>query len=474
MHNKFTIHWFRYDLRLADNPSLAYACKNADIIPVYIFDDTNKADFPLGEASLTWLWKSLISLNNSLSDKLLIFKGNPMEILLTLAMENNVTGVFWNRCYTPWQVSRDTTIKQEIQSKKIECKTFNGSLLWEPWEVLKADGTPYKVFTPYYRRGCLEAKLPRAPLTTPKKISFAENIISKQSQLPKTFSQLKWQSKILRHASIGEKNTEKKLMTFLESSILSYKKGRDFPSSGHVSKLAPNLHFGEISPNQIWSKVKNMPTNENTDNFMSELTWREFSYYLLYHFPKMTHQNLQPKFDGFPWISNSKNLNDWKSGLTGIPMVDAGMRELWETGSMHNRLRMIVGSFLVKNLLIDWRLGARWFWECLFDADLASNTAGWQWIAGCGADAAPYYRIFNPVLQGKKFDPEGKYIKQYVPELRKLDLKYLFSPWEAPPSSLKKAGVIMGKSYPHPIVNLSISRKTALEAFKTLKNNASS
>ena len=473
MHSKFTIHWFRSDLRLADNPSFSYACKNADIIPVYIFDETNKAHFPPGEASLTWLWNSLILLNNSLSGKLLIFKGNPIEILLTLAMENNVTGVFWNRCYTPWEVSRDTTIKQEIRSKKIECKTFNGSLLWEPWEVLKADGTPYKVFTPYYRRGCLGTKLPRTPLTTPKKITFAENIILKQPQLPKTFNQLKWQSKILRHALIGEKNAEKKLMTFLDSGIFSYKKGRDFPSSGDVSKLAPNLHFGEISPNQICSKVKNIPSSENTDNFMSELAWREFSYYLLYHFPKITNQNLRSQFDRFPWIFNPKGLNAWKLGKTGVPMVDAGMRELWETGSMHNRLRMIVGSFLVKNLLIDWRSGARWFWDCLFDADLASNTAGWQWIAGSGADAAPYYRIFNPVLQGKKFDPEGKYIKKYIPELRKLDLKYLFAPWEAPPSILSKAGVIMGKTYPYPIVNLSTSRKTALEAFKVLKNNAS-
>ena len=473
MHNKFTIHWFRSDLRLTDNPAFSYACKNADIIPVYIFDETNQASFPLGEASLTWLWNSLILLNNSLSNKLLIFKGNPVEILLTLALENNVTGVFWNRCYTPWQVSRDTNIKHKIQSKKIECKTFNGSLLWEPWEVLKADGTPYKVFTPYYQRGCLRAKLPRTPLTTPKKISFAENIIVKQPQVPKTFSQLKWQTKILRHALIGETNAKKKLTAFLESSILSYKKGRDFPISGHVSKLAPNLHFGEISPNQIWSMVKSMPTNENTGIFMSELAWREFSYYLLYHFPKMTHQNLRSQFDRFPWVKNLKGLNDWKLGKTGIPMVDAGMRELWETGSMHNRLRMIVGSFLVKNLLIDWRLGARWFWECLFDADLASNTAGWQWIAGSGADAAPYYRIFNPVLQGKKFDPEGKYIKQYIPELRNLDLKYLFAPWEAPPSFLNKAGVIMGKNYPYPIVNLSTSRKNALEAFKALKDNAS-
>ena len=473
MNNKITIHWFRSDLRLDDNPSLAHACNQGRIIPVYIFDETNRVDFPLGQASLTWLWKSLILLNKSLSNNLIILKGPPLEILLTLATENNVTGVFWNRCYTPWQISRDAIIKREMQTRKIECKTFNGSLLWEPWEVLKSDGTPYKVFTPYYRRGCLGAEHPRAPLTPPKEMSFAENIILKHPQLPKSFSQHNWQSKILRHASIGEKNAEKKLMTFLESGVLSYKRGRDFPSSGHVSKLAPNLHFGEISPNKIWSKVQNIIADENTDNFKSELAWREFSYYLLYHFPKITHQNLRPQFDDFPWSSNPKGLNDWKLGQTGIPMVDAGMRELWQTGSMHNRLRMIVGSFLVKNLLIDWRLGARWFWDCLFDADLASNTAGWQWIAGCGADAAPYYRIFNPVLQGKRFDPEGKYIKKYIPELRKLDLKYLFSPWEAPHYCLMEAGVTMGESYPYPIVDLSASRKTALEAFKTLKNNTS-
>ena len=473
MHEKITIHWFRSDLRIADNPSFSHACKNSHVIPVYIFEETKMDDFPLGRASLTWLRRSLILLDKKLSGKLLILRGDPLRTLKTLIKENNVKAVFWNRCYTPWRIARDSNIKTTLQAMGIECCTFNGSVLREPWEVLKDDGTPYKVFTPYYRKGCAEIDLPRLPLPAPKQISYAKISRIKQDPLEKTLIESKWQNKILRHASIGEDNARKKLEKFLESGISNYKKGRNFPSLEHVSKLAPNLHFGEISPNQVLSAINSITTDENTDHFMSELGWREFSYYLLYHFPQIAHKNLQRKFDAFPWVSNPKALNDWQFGQTGIPMVDAGMRELWETGSMHNRLRMIVGSFLVKNLLIDWRLGANWFWDCLFDADLACNTAGWQWIAGCGADAAPYYRIFNPVLQGKRFDPKGEYIRQYVPELKKLESRYLFSPWEAPDSALYKAGVRLGKSYPYPIVNLSESRRTALEAFKTLKQNDS-
>ncbi len=463
------IHWFRQDLRLADNPSLLFACESGQVIPVYIFDEINSGKFSEGQASKTWLHESLILLNQSLSGKLLLLEGNPNQILSKLALDNNVSFVTWNRCYAPWQIKRDTDIKKTLIDQGIDCKSFNGSLLWEPWEILKNDGTPYKVFTPFYRKGCLGSGPPREPLPKPREISYVEDIICHQTINTKSYSTKNWQDKILGHAAIGEEKAAETKLAFLNSGISNYKNGRNFPNAENVSRLAPNLHFGEISPNQIWSEVKTLPPDENTDHFLSELGWREFSNYLLYHFPKITNQNLQSKFDSFPWINNKSHLKKWQTGQTGIPMVDAGMRELWQTGSMHNRSRMIVGSFLVKNLLIDWRYGASWFWDCLFDADIANNTAGWQWIAGCGADAAPYFRIFNPITQGEKFDPDGAYIKKYIPELEKLGLQDLFCPWEASEKSLKDAGVILGENYPLPIVSLKESRQTALEAFNSLK-----
>ena len=270
-------------------------------------------------------------------------------------------------------------------------------------------------------------------------------------------------------SQVGEQGAHDRFQQFLDEGLSNYKKGRDEPALNCVSGMSPHLHFGEVSPNQLWYAVRSMGESVNIEHFCSELAWREFSYQLLYHNPNLPTENLQKKFDHFPWQQNAGHLAAWQRGQTGIPMVDAGMRELWQTGYMHNRVRMIVGSFLVKNLRLSWHEGERWFWDTLLDADLANNSASWQWIAGCGADAAPYFRVFNPVTQGEKFDAQGEYIRRFIPELSKLPNKYLFAPWQAPAEILKQAGVVLGETYPQPIVDLKLSREAALEAFSTLK-----
>ena len=280
---------------------------------------------------------------------------------------------------------------------------------------------------------------------------------------------VRWDIEMKPFWNIGEDGAHKRLTEFLDNGIANYKNGRNFPAKPFVSKISPHIHFGEISPNQAWYAAKIKGNDASIDHFLSELGWREFSYTQLYFNPELPKKNLQSKFDQFPWDDNSNNLSAWQQGQTGIPMVDAGMRELWLTGAMHNRVRMVVGSFLVKNLLLHWHHGERWFWDCLVDADLASNSASWQWIAGCGADAAPYFRIFNPVTQGEKFDSDGEYIRKYIPEIKALPNKYLFNPWEAPKEELDKAGITLGKDYPNPVIDLKLSRQNALEAFKSLK-----
>ena len=470
MTKRVNIHWFRTDLRLNDNPGLIKATENSELLPIYIFDDNIVGNFKQGDASSTWLYESLKLLNKSLKNQLLILKGNPLQILKELIISNNVSGIYWNRNYAPWEIERDTIIKKELKKLRINCESFSSYLLWEPWEVLKNDGTPYKVFTPFYRKGCLGSTPPRAPLPEPKKIEFVRQVVKNSEFNLEKIIKNAWQKRILNDALVGEKKATCRLDFFIKNGLNDYKEGRNFPSLDNVSKLAPNLHFGEISPNQIWHLVSKLKKDQNTDHFLSELGWREFSNHLLYHFPQIISENLQKKFNNFPWLNDENALLKWQKGITGIPLVDAGMRELWQTGSMHNRLRMVVGSFLVKNLLIDWKYGAKWFWNCLFDADIANNTAGWQWIAGCGADAAPYFRVFNPVTQSEKFDKLGTYVKKYVPELMNLDHKFLHCPWEAPKSVLLDAGIKLGETYPYPIVDLKMSRLKALEAFNTLKS----
>ena len=468
------IHWFRQDLRLSDNPALDSAAQYETLIPIYILDEVNSGEFKMGAASKWWLHQSLTKLNESLDGKLLVYQGNPHEILNKLIEEQEVSYVTWNRCYEPWRIDRDKEIKRNFEDKNVAVESFSASLLWEPWTISKDDGTPYRVFTPFYKKGCLNSEEPRLPagkvdLSNLYSEDLSSGSITDLNLLPT----IKWYKSFEDEWNPGEIGAEQNLNSFLDSGLLNYKEGRNFPSQEFVSRLSPHLHFGEISPNEVWYRAKTKEgisgIEKSLAHFHSELGWREFSYYLLYHFPDLPNKNFQEKFDIFPWQENEEFLALWQKGNTGYPIVDAGMRELWQTGYMHNRLRMIVGSFLVKNLLIDWRFGERWFWDCLVDADLASNSASWQWVAGSGADAAPYFRIFNPITQGLKFDPEGEYTKKYVPELRDLPNKYLFSPWEAPENILADAGIELGKNYPKPMVDLKLSRETALEAFATTK-----
>ncbi|MEM8844037.1 MAG: deoxyribodipyrimidine photo-lyase [Pseudomonadota bacterium] len=468
MSNEIVIHWFRQDLRLADNLSLSEAAQQGLVLPIYIYDDVNSNDYDLGDASKWWLYHSLIKLNESLKNHLLIFKGDPKTILLDLIEKYDVKAVHWNRCYEPWRIARDELIKKSLKEHNITTKSFNGSLLCEPWNNLKADGTPYKVFTPFYKNACIKATPPNPPLPKPFRIKYASGDSKITLDDLNFISKNKWHEKL--NWKVGEENAHKRLLNFVENGLTNYKKGRDFPSLDNVSKLSPHLHIGELSPSQVWYAAKTVQESDSQEHFLRELGWREFSYNLLYHFPSLPKSNLQAKFDTFPWLKNQKRLSAWQRGQTGYPLVDAGMRQLWQTGYMHNRVRMVVGSFLVKNLLIHWHEGERWFWNTLLDADLANNSASWQWIAGCGADAAPYFRVFNPCIQGQKFDPEGEYTRKYVPELASLSSKYLFSPWEAPKDVLDEAGVVLGKSYPKPIVEMQQSRNRALEAYKKIQS----
>tara|TARA_B100001250_G_scaffold48287_1_gene37764 strand:+ start:354 stop:1781 length:1428 start_codon:yes stop_codon:yes gene_type:complete len=473
MSKGIAIHWFRQDLRITDNPSLETAAEFDAVLPIYILDDENSQEFKMGSASRWWLHNSLQSLNESLDGKLSIYSQNPEIVIQELLKKYEVKAVFWNRCYEPWRIDRDIDIKAYLDDKKIENKSFNSHLLWEPWDISKDDGTPYRVFTPYYKKGCLNAEEPRLPSKNLKIDTIFYDQDCEQIDTLDLLPRINWYSQIQEAWKPGEEGAQKRLDQFLEEGLLDYKEGRNFPFKENVSRLSPHLHFGEISPNEVWYQAKTKESvsgiQKSLEHFLSELGWREFSYYLLYHFPSLPKQNFQAKFNKFPWIKNESFLESWQKGETGYPIVDAGMRELWQTGYMHNRLRMVVGSFLVKNLLIDWREGEDWFWDCLVDADLASNSAGWQWVAGSGADAAPYFRIFNPVTQGLKFDPEGEYTKKYVPELKLLPNKFLFSPWEAPKEILEKAGIELGKDYPEPIVDLKYSRELALEAFGKTK-----
>ncbi|WP_417789167.1 cryptochrome/photolyase family protein [Terasakiella pusilla] len=456
MSNKPIIVWFRQDLRVRDNPALFQAAQSGEILPIYILDDENSKEWKMGGASRVWLQHALEDLNASLNGCLQVHVGNPLDILQQL----DPSEIHWNRCYEPWRIARDKEIKAHFQDTGVTVTSHNGSLLWEPWDVKKKDGTPYKVFTPYYRKGCLSLDDPRDELDT-----FDFTCLKTDCRPFDVVQDEKpWTRSILEGWDVSEQGAHNRLNDFLKDGLRSYKKGRDFPALNSVSRLSPYLHFGQISPHQVWHTARffaqTHQIDRDIDHFCSELAWREFSYSLLYQHPNLADVNLNQKFNAFPWRKDEAAFDAWTKGKTGYPIIDAGMRELWQTGYMHNRVRMIVASFLIKNLMIDWRLGERWFWDCLFDADHANNAASWQWVAGCGADAAPFFRIFNPVTQSKKFDPEGEYIRTFVPELANMDSKYIHEPWTCPSPA---------KGYPRPIVDLKPTRERALEAFKSLE-----
>jgi len=469
------IVWFRQDLRLADNPALyAAAGSGATILPVFIHDDEEAGDWGPGSASRWWLRKSVTALNESLQGALRIYRGKASEILPKLARDVGADAVYWNRCVEPWRVLRDRAIKEQLQQAGIRIHTSNGSYLYDPAEVAKPDGTPYRVFTPFYRRGCKDLS-PRQPLPAPKNLRLDNSSHPDGHDEKPPLPAFPWFDEAEHGWQPGEQGARDVLAQFLDTGLERYAEARDRPDIDGVSRLSPHLHFGEVSPHQVREAVlerKGKQQHDAVDKFLSELAWREFSAHLLYHWPELTHDNLQKKFDRFPWQQDENLQQAWQQGATGYPMVDAGMRQLWRTGYMHNRVRMIAASFLVKNLLQDWRVGARWFWNSLLDADLANNSASWQWVAGCGADAAPYFRIYNPVSQGRKFDPNGDYVRRYVPELATLPDKYIHCPWEAPAHVLESAGVKLGEDYPKPIVELAASRTRALDAFSSLAKKA--
>jgi deoxyribodipyrimidine photo-lyase len=459
--------WFREDLRLIDNPAFLAASDNHEvIIPLYILD---KDTSTLGQAQQWWLHQSLKALDDSLQHyglNLLLRQGKPLEIINELINQLAIDTIYWNRCYTPLAIARDKEIKSTMIQKGVEVKSTNGSLLNEPWTIENKQGGYYKVFTPFWKHCLQRISLPKImkPANHPQKLTITSEQLDDWNLEPKKPN---WASGFAKYWQPGEDGAKKKLNEFIENNLLAYKTNRDFPGKDATSRLSPHLHFGEISPWTIWRAVEIAKLDKacnisSADHFLSELGWREFSNYLLYHFPSLPHSNFRKEFDAFPWREDELSLKCWQKGMTGYPIIDAGMRELWATGYMHNRVRMIVASFLSKDLLIDWRRGADWFLDTLVDADLANNSASWQWVAGCGADAVPYFRIFNPLLQSEKFDPDGTYIRSWVPELAKVKSPYIHQPWLA-------TGLELGKNYPKPIIDHNEARKRALHYYKALK-----
>jgi len=469
------IVWFRQDLRLRDNRALTAAVATGrPIVPLYVLDDVSAGPWASGAASRWWLHESLTSLNESLGGTLCCRRGPADQVVPALARELGAEAVFLQRGAEPWRRTRDARIAAALARDDIAWHEFADATLFDPAVVAKPDGTPYRVFTPFYRKTCLQAAAPpREPLPVPTRPSFVRAAgsfavdgtagVDGLGLLPR----IVWYRRMERSWTPGESGALDRLDRFLDTGLAGYAAGRDRPDQAHVSRLSPSLHFGELSPHQVWHSVlqrRHDPRLErDVDAFLRELVWREFSTYLLWHWPDLPSRNLQPKFDRFPWRDDPESLARWQQGLTGYPLIDAGMRELWSTGYMHTRVRMIVGSFLVKNLLLDWRSGEAWFWDTLVDADLANNSASWQWIAGSGADAAPFFRIFNPVTQAQKFDPAGVYTRRHLPELADVPDEHIHGPWLAPPAV---RGTLQ---YPEPIVDLKASRERALEAWRTIR-----
>ncbi len=472
--------WFRQDLRLSDNPALTAAIASGEpVIPVFCLDEAGDGNWPLGGAQRWWLHESLgalIAALEAIGSRLVLRHGASQRVIESLLEETGAGSVYWNRRYEAATIARDKLIKTALETRGVQATSYNGALLNEPWEIRNQSGKPFLVFTPYWRH-CLKRPDPRAPLAAPTKLGSPDHwprtdTLADLALRPR----IRWYDTMANTWQPGERGAAKNLQRFVQATVWSYPETRNLPAIEGTSQLSPHLHFGEITPQQIWHAVRQQAERERipkdewrTNQFLTEVYWREFAYHLLFHFPHTPTEPLRPDYARFPWQADAQQLRAWQHGRTGIPMVDAGMRELWATGWMHNRVRMVVGSFLVKNLLVPWQDGASWFWDTLLDADLASNTLGWQWCAGSGADAAPYFRIFNPVSQGEKFDPEGAYVRQWVPEIAKLPDKYLHAPWTAPADVLQIAGIKLGSDYPQPIVDLKATRERALQAYQTMR-----
>lgn len=469
---------FRDDLRLSDHPALTAAAQSGQCLTCAFILDPN-APYRPGGARRWWLHHALNALTAQLADlggKLVLRTGATAEVLADLRKETGATHIYWSRRYTPDEIASDTALKADLTAAGCTVQSHPGRYLLEPWRVTTKSGTPFKVFSPFWRasRDEIRAVGLGDPLPVPKNITFADEVATASLEdfdlLPTAPNWAKG-FEALWHP--GEEGAMARLDAFLEEGAQGYAKGRDFPAEPHTSRLSPYLQSGNISPRQIWAALDRAEhlgqmSGRDAEKFRAELGWRDFAAYLLFHNRDFEDTELQPKFRSFPWRHDTDALIAWQRGQSGYPIVDAGMRELWQTGYMHNRVRMVVASFLVKHLRIDWRAGRDWFWDTLVDGDLASNAASWQWVAGCGADAAPYFRVFNPMTQAEKFDPDGGYIRQYVPEIAALPDRYLAAPWKAPEDVRAKAGVEIGRTYPAPMVDHATARRAALEAFESL------
>ncbi len=475
------IVWFRDDLRLSDQPALRAAVETGvPVLCVYVFDEASAGLRPPGGASRWWLHHSLAALATSLEKiggRLDILRGAAGELVPQLASASGASSVFWTRRYGAAEIALDTAIKEALRRNGVTAQSHNGQLLFEPWQLKTIAGGRFRVFTPFWR-AALALPTPPHPAPAPKAIKPADwpgkikrVALDDLGLLPRKPD---WASGLRKVWRPGEAGAQAQLRHFLESGLSRYATDRDRPDVEATSRLSPHLRFGEISPRQILAATRHAleagdASPQGVTKFTAEIGWREFSYHLLYQSPDLATQNFQKRFDAFEWPEpNPDHLRRWQRGQTGYPIVDAGMRELWQTGTMHNRVRMVAASFLIKHLMVHWRRGEEWFWDTLCDADPASNPASWQWVAGSGADAAPYFRIFNPILQGEKFDPDGAYVRNYIPELGNMPAKWIHKPWTAPPFVLKEAGVSLGSSYPSPIIDQDRARQRALAAFAEL------
>ena len=466
------IFWIREDFRIHNNPALSFATNNHDnVVALYIY---NNVEFDnKREAQKWWLFKSLESIKTELSKfkiNLEILKGDELDIFSKLKKKDNVC-IYWNKIYEPDVISKGKKIRDLFIKNEIEYKYFKGNILNEFQEVTKNDGTPFKVFTPFWRTAeQIYLNQPPSKNYTVKKRTKAINFFKNSLDLKNILPNKKWYEKFDKYWKVSENDSQKILKDLLENKIKDYGTNRDIPSINGTSRLSPYLKFGQIHVNTIWKKCSELKSKGiGYRKYINELGWREFSHSLINYFPEFLKGNFRKEFDKFPWAKNEKFLKAWKKGMTGYPIVDAGMRELYETGWMHNRIRMVVGSFLVKHLRINWIEGEKHFRNCLLDFNKANNVAQWQWVAGCGADAAPYFRIFNPILQGEKFDKEGIYVKKWVPELNKVPAKFIHKPWEMEIKYQEAIKTIIGKDYPQPIVIHEKARAAALDAFQSLK-----
>lgn len=476
------IVWFRRDLRLADNPALAEAAAcGAAVLPLYIDDPA--CAWPPGAASRWWLHHSLQALQRRLAGlgaDLVVRRGDSARTLIELSRRHHIDAVLWNRRYEPGEVGRERAVRTALGEAGIAARGLDADLLIEPRQLLKADGDPYRVFTPFWK--ALQQRLGEPlPLAAPAALTGIPASDGSAIDTLGLLPERAWDAGLRATWKPGEAGAHRRLRALLDGPLADYPRQRDLPDRAGTSRLSPHLHFGELGPRQAWYAVRAWAAEQRgagrvaaADSWLRQLAWREFARHLLFHFPETAEAPLDRRFLQYPWATHyGEALRAWQCGRTGIPIVDAGMRELWRTGWMHNRVRMLTASLLTKNLRIPWLEGARWFWDTLVDADLADNTLGWQWVAGCGADAAPYFRIFNPVLQGERFDPRGGYVRQWLPELRALPDAWLHRPFEAPADVLATAGIELGRDYPRPIVDLAASRRTALGAWDRIKKTGS-